>query len=89
MNFSFGNKSVTALFTVQEASAGAQIPWLPDEMSKAKPLLSSLEPHEEALLDRIRQRTDDSAQWYKYARSFDPLVRRLSGTPGRIKSELR
>ena len=43
-------KFIVALVTEQGVPAGAQIPWVPDEISKAKILLSCFESHEEALL---------------------------------------
>ena len=58
-------------------------------MLKAESVLSSFEQHEEALLIWIRQRADASAQWHKYASTFDPLVRRLFEASSRIKLELR
>ena len=56
----FASKFKTALVTGQDSAAGAQLSCLPDEMSAAEPLLSSLEFREEALLRAIRSE-DDSA----------------------------
>ena len=84
----FATRFLTALVTGQGDPAGGKFPWLPDEMSKAESLLSCFESHEEAFLDWVRQRRDASAQWHKYAGSYDLLVRRLFEASGRIKSEL-
>ena len=51
-------------------------------------MLACFESHEEALIDWTRQRRVASAQWNKYASSYDPLVRRKFKASGRIKSEL-
>ena len=58
-------------------------------MSKAESLLRSFDKIEEALLDWVRLRADNSAQWHKYVSSYDPLVPRLFEASDRIKSELR
>ena len=58
------------------------------EISKAELFLACLESHEDALLDRVRQRREAWAQWYKYASSYEQLVWRLFEASGRIKSEL-
>ena len=50
--------------------------------------MSSFEQHKESLLDWIRQHADANTQWYRYASSYDPLVRRLFDVSGRIKFEL-
>ena len=73
----FVSRFLTALVTGQGVPAGAQLPWLPDEISKAGSFLACFESHEEGLLDWVRQRRDASAQWHKYTSSHDPLVRRL------------
>ena len=78
---------LTALVTNQEVSTGAQLPWLPDEISKAESLQACFESHEEALVDWVRQFRDASAQWHKYASSYESLVRSLFEASGRIKSE--
>ena len=67
-------KFLTALFTSQENPAGAQLLCFPDEISKVKSLLACFESHEEELVDMIRQRREASAQWHKYASSYDPAV---------------
>ena len=85
----FVNKFLTALVTGKEVPNEAQLPWIPYEISKVELFLSSFEKHEQALLDWMHQRTDDSAQWHKYASSFGLPVRRLFEASGRIKSELR
>ena len=83
----FITKFLTALVTGQGVPAGAQLPWLPDEISKAESLLACFESHEEALLDWARHRREASARWHKYASCYDPLVRRLFEASERIKSE--
>ena len=85
----FVNKRLTALVTGQKVPAGAQLQWLPDEVSKAESLLSSFEQHEESLLDSVRLRTDTSVKWHKYANSYDPPVRRLFEASDSVKSEIR
>ena len=85
----FANKFKTALVTGQDDPAGAQLPWLPDDMLTAEPLLSSLELQEEALLRAVRSGEDSASSWHKYASSFDPTVRRLFEVVDRVKTELQ
>ena len=66
----------------------AQMPWFLDEISKVEALLACFESHEDVLLDWDHQRRDASAQWHKYASSYNPLIRRLFEASGRIKSKL-
>ena len=63
MSLFFVNKFLKALVTEQEVSAGAQLPWLPDAVSKDESFLSSFEQHEEALLDWVRSLDDVSAKY--------------------------
>ena len=55
-------KFLTKLVTGQEYPARAQLPCLPDKISKAETLLSYFESHKQALHDRDRQRSDALAQ---------------------------
>ena len=56
----FNYKYLEAIVTSQKIPPGAQLPGLPDEMSKAKPLLSSSQQHKEALLDWVHLHADTS-----------------------------
>ena len=69
------NKFLAALATDQEIPTGAQLPWIPDEISKAELLISSFERHEEVLLYCMRLHAEASVQWHKYAGRFNPLAR--------------
>ena len=50
--------------------------------------MAFFESQEEVLLDCIRQRSDASAQWHKYANSYGLLFRCLFNVSWCIKSEL-
>ena len=54
----FVKKFLTALATSQENLAGAHLPRLPEEISRAESLLACFESHEETLFEWIRQRRE-------------------------------
>ena len=63
----FTNRVLITIVLNQEISTGAQLSYLPDEISKADSFLYSVESHEEALLDWTRQRNETSAKLHKNA----------------------
>ena len=67
-------KQLTVITTDLETPAEAQLPSLPNEVSKAESLLASFEQHQVVLRDWVRLRADASAKRHKYASSYNLII---------------